>query len=279
MDKIKIITDSTADLSEEIIKKYDIEVLPLLVTINGETYRDIEEIQFEEMMNKIEEYKELPTTTQVNPQSFCDAYEKYLSEGYKVISIHISSNLSGTYQSASIAKGMLNNEDIFVIDSLNVTSGLGLLVIKACKLKEQGKSAEEIYNEINILREHVKCAIVFSSLDNLIKGGRISRAAGIIGSALGIKLILEIKDGKLDVVDKVRGSKKTIKNVINFFDEANIKSGEDIMLLEAGTSEMLPSIKEELAERKIDYIFSKVGCVVGTHSGNDAFGIFFIEDF
>ncbi|MHC1684280.1 MAG: DegV family protein [Clostridiaceae bacterium] len=279
MDKIKIITDSTADLSEEIIKKYDIEVLPLLVTINGETYRDIEEIQFEELMSKIEEHKQLPTTTQVNPQSFCDAYEKYLNEGYKVISIHISSNLSGTYQSASIAKGMLNSDDIFVIDSLNVTSGLGLLVIKACKLKEQGKSAEEIYNEISALREHVKCAIVFSSLDNLIKGGRISRAAGIIGSALGIKLILEIKDGKLDVVDKVRGSKKTIKNVINFFDEANIKSGEDIMLLEAGTSEMLPIIKEELAERKVDYIFSKVGCVVGTHSGNDAFGIFFIENF
>lgn len=279
MEKIKIITDSTADLPEEIIKKYDIEVLPLLVTIHGETFRDKEEIQFEEMMSKIEEYKELPTTTQINPQNFCDAYEKYLNEGYKVVSIHISSKLSGTYQSACIAKEMLKSEDLFVIDSLNVTSGLGLLVIKACKLKEQGSTAEEIFNEITTLREHVKSVVVFSSLDNLIKGGRISKTAGIIGNALGIKLMIQVKDGELDLADKVRGAKKAVKTVMKRFDEIKIKPQEDIMLLEAGQCEILPMIKEELSQRDVNYIFSKVGCVVGTHSGNDAFGLFFVEDF
>lgn len=279
MEKIKIITDSTADLSEEIIKKYDIEVLPLLVNIHGETYKDIEEIQFEEMMSKIEEYKELPTTTQINPQGFYDVYDKYLKEGYKIISIHLSSKMSGTYQSACIAKEMLETEDILAIDSLNVTSGLGLLVIKACKLREQGKSAEEIYNEILTLRNHVRSVIVFSSLDNLIKGGRISKTAGIIGNALGIKLLIQVKDGELDLADKVRGTKKAVKGTMKYFDEIKIKPQEDIMLLEAGVAEMLPMIKEELSQRDINYIFSKVGCVVGTHSGNDAFGLFFVEDF
>lgn len=279
MEKIKIITDSTADLPQEIIKKYDLEILPLLVTIKGETYKDIEEIQFDGMMSKIEEYKELPTTTQVNPQRFYNAYEKYLKEGYKIISIHISSKISGTYQSACAAKEMLNSDDIIVIDSLNATSGLGLLVVKACKLKEEGKSAKEISDEITVFREHIRSVIVFSSLDNLIKGGRISKTAGIIGSALGIKLILQIKNGELEMIDKVRGEKKAIKSVMKYFDETKIKEQEDIVLLEAGQCKILPIIKEELEQRNIDYMFSKVGCVIGTHSGNDAFAVFFVEDF
>jgi len=147
MEKIKIITDSTADLSKEIYDKYDIEVLPLLINFGEESYLDGVEINPDKVFERIEKEDILPTTAQVTPNRFIEAYKKYLSEGYKIISVHMSSVMSGTYQSACIAKEMLETDDIVVVDSQNVTAALGMLVLKAAKLREKGydilKMAEE----------------------------------------------------------------------------------------------------------------------------------------
>lgn len=127
MEKIKIITDSTADLPKEVYEKYDIEVLPLLINFGEESYLDGVEITPEVLFERIEKEGSLPTTAQVIPNRFMDTYKKYLDDGYKIISIHISSAMSGTYQSACIAKDTLESEEIFVIDSKNVTAALGML--------------------------------------------------------------------------------------------------------------------------------------------------------
>ena len=144
MEKIKIITDSTADLPKEVYEKYDIEVLPLLINFGEESYLDGVEITPEVLFERIEKEGSLPTTAQVIPNRFMDTYKKYLDDGYKIISIHISSAMSGTYQSACIAKDTLESEEIFVIDSKNVTAALGMLVLKAAILKENGYGTKEI---------------------------------------------------------------------------------------------------------------------------------------
>ncbi|MFL0249725.1 DegV family protein [Clostridium neuense] len=279
MEKIKIITDSTADLPQYIIDKYDIEVMPLVVNIKGKMYLDIEEIRLPELLKVMDEENIFPTTSQVNPQRFYDCFKKYLDKGYKIISIIMSSKMSGTYQSACIAKDMLESDDIIVIDSLNVTSGLGLLVIKACKLREQKMSFKDIEAKIMETIPHVKSALAFERLDNLVKGGRLSRTAGAIGNILGIKLILEVKDGEMAIMDKVRGSKKAVKVIFDYLNEKGILNNETSILLHVGNNEILPALREKLREEENDFIECEVGCVVGTHSGSGACGVFFIENY
>ena len=279
MQKIKIITDSTCDLNKEIIDKYDIEVLPLLVNIDNKTYKDGEDITLQEYLEKIKTSKEFPTTTQVNPHRFHECYKKYLDEGYKIVSIHLSSKMSGTYQSSCMAKDMLQTEDIITIDSYNVTSGLGILVLKACKLKEEGYNIFEIEEKIKEIIPHVKSAIAFDSLENLVKGGRLSKTAGAIGGILGIKLILTIKDGEMAVIDKVRGTQKSIRTILKHLDKTGVKSGETSILLQANDKNVIDSLRTQMSQREMDFIECEVGCVVGTHSGEGACGIFYIEEY
>lgn len=279
MEKIKIITDSTADLPLEIIKEFDIEVLPLLVSFGDEQYLDGVDIKLPEFLDKMKNSDVFPATSQINPQRFYDCFKNYLKQDYKILSIHLSSKMSGTYQSACIAKEMLDTEDIIVIDSLNVTSGLGLLVYKACLLKKLGMNLNDISREIEKAKPHVKSALAFESLDNLVKGGRLSKAAGIIGNVLGIKLILEVKDGEMSVMDKVRGTKKAIRTILDYAEEKGMKKDETCIVLNAENDEILEILRQNMLERKQEFLECEVGCVVGTHSGSGASGIFFIEDY
>lgn len=128
MQKIKIITDSSADMPKELFQKLDIEVIPLLINFGEESYLDGVEINTKEMLEKVEKENIFPTTAQITPNRFEEVFNKYLSEGYKILTILLSSEMSGTYQSACIAKNMIDSNDIVIIDSKNVTSGLGLLV-------------------------------------------------------------------------------------------------------------------------------------------------------
>ncbi|MCY6356840.1 DegV family protein [Clostridium sp. ZS2-4] len=277
MEKIKIITDSTVDLNKEIIEKYDLEVIPLVVNFGEESYLDGADIDVHEFLRRIKEEDIFPTTTQINPYRFYEYYKKYIDEGYKIISIHISSKMSGTYGSACIAKEMLGTDDIVVIDSMNVTAGLGLLVIKAAELREKGYNIYEIEEKINEIIPHVKSAYAFSSLDNLVKGGRLSKTAGAIGSFLGIKLILESANGEMAVMDKVRGTKKAIRRILKELEKMNDK--ERCILLHIDNYDVLPALREELNSRQSNYSECEVGCVVGTHSGPDACGIAYVEKY
>lgn len=279
MERIKIITDSTADLPKGLVDKYDIEVLPLVVSFGDESYLDGIDINFKELIAKMNQSDIFPTTSQINPSRFYDVYKKYLEEGYKILSIHISSKMSGTFQSACIARDMLETSDITVIDSVNVTSGLGLIVLKACKLKTEGKNIEAIKEEIIRDIPHVKSALAFESLDNLVRGGRLSKTVSVIGSALGIRLILEVKNGEIAVMDKVRGTKKAIRTLIDYVHDKKIKRGELCMILNAENQEILEALRENMLHNRLEFIETEVGCVVGTHSGTRAAGVFFIEEY
>lgn len=277
MEKIKIITDSTLDLPSDIIKEKDIEVLPLLINFGEESYLDGLEINTKEMLDRIERENILPTTAQVTPNRFEEIFKKYLDEGYKIVTLVLSSEMSGTYQSACIAKNMLESDDIVVIDSRNVTSGLGVLVLKACEFRDNGDDIFEIEEKIKNVIPKVKSSLSFESLENLVRGGRLSKAAGAIGSVLGLRLILEVKDGQMSVKDKVRGSKKALKKVISDFENGNVDTNSPIVLLEILNEEIYSGLKKYLEENNVKYIDAKVGCTVGIHSGTKACGIFFME--
>lgn len=277
MEKIKIITDSTLDLPAGLIKENGIEVLPLLINFGEKSYLDGVEINTKEMLDRIEKDNILPTTAQVTPNRFEETFKKYLDEGYKIVTLVLSSEMSGTYQSACIAKNMLETDDIVVIDSRNVTSGLGVLVLKACEFRDNGDSIFEIEEKIKNIIPKVKSSLSFESLENLVRGGRLSKTVGTIGSVLGLRLILEVKDGQMAVKDKVRGSKKALKKVISDFENGNVDFNSPIVLLEILNEEIYSGLKKYFEENNINYVDAKVGCTVGIHSGTKACGIFFIE--
>lgn len=277
MEKIKIITDSTLDLPSDLIKEKDIEVLPLLINFGEESYLDGVEINTREMLDRIAKENILPTTAQVTPNRFEEVFKKYLDEGYKIVTLVLSSEMSGTYQSACIAKNMLDTDDIIVIDSRNVTSGLGVLVLKACEFRDNGDNIFEIEEKIKSIIPKVKSSLSFESLENLVRGGRLSKAAGAIGSVLGLRLILEVKDGQMAVKDKVRGSKKALKKVISDFESANVDFDSPIVIDEILNEEIFEGLKKYFEEKNIEYVHGIVGCTVGIHSGTRACGIFFIE--
>lgn len=278
MEKIKIITDSSADLPKKIFEELNIEVLPLLINFGEDSYLDGVEITIDELFKRINEDDVFPNTAQVTPIRFQETYKKYLDEGYKIISIHLSSGMSGTYQSACLAKQSLESDDIYVVDSQSVTSGLGLLAYRAAKLRDEGKTVEEIINDLEENKKYISSSLCFNSLDNLIKGGRISKTVAVVTGMLGIKLILEVKDGLMAVKDKVRGDKRAVKRIIKDIEDYGYQEGMPVVLINVNCDDIYNEIKSYLEEKNSETITTAVGCTVGIHSGNNATGVFFFRE-
>ncbi len=276
LEKIKIITDSTADLPKEIYEKYDIEVLPVLINFKEESYLDGIEINPDKVFEKIEKDNILPTTGQIIPTRFIETYQKYLDEGYKILSIHMSSAMSGTYQSACIAKNTIESDDIMLVDSQNIAPALGILVLKAAVLLEKGNSLDDTFKIIDSAKYNVKTLMCFESLEYLIRGGRISKTAGMVGSVFGIKLILDIKDGLMSVKDKIRGNKKAIKKIISELEEAQLDEDVPILLVDAKNVEIKAAFLEYLQENNMKYTECPLGSSVCIHSGPNCCGLIYL---
>lgn len=280
-EKIKIITDSTCDIPKEIVEKYDIEVIPQIINVDGQSYLDGVEITLPTLLEKMEKSNEFPKTGQINPHRFVEIYEGYLKEGYKIVAIHMSSKMSGTYQSALVAKDLLETEDVFIIDSQAVCAALGVLVLKAAILRDKGLTAKEIYDETLDTVDKVRSITCFQSLTNLIKGGRLSKTAGAIGSFLGIKLLLTIKDGEMTVMEKIRGNKKVQRSILEYLEKYDLDEEYPVIVIESDFKEENASIydssKEFLDSKNAKVYECPPGCSVGVHSGNNVFAIFFIE--
>lgn len=278
MDKIKLITDSTCDLTPELVSKYDIHVLPLTVHIGDKSYKDGESITLSEMYKGVENGGAFPTTSQVNPQEFHDVYKKYLDEGYKIISTHLSSFLSGTIQSAEIAKDMLENEDITIIDTKGVSGVIFLSLVEAGEMILQGKSYDEVVEAIRATAERVKLLVTFDTMEYLVKGGRVPKSVGAIGGFLGIKPLISIKEGKLEMVDKARGSKKALKSLLAFVDNTPMKKDSEVVVINSLDSETNRAVLKHLEDKGIRYHEIEVGCVLGVHAGPKLVGIFVLSE-
>ena len=276
MEKIKIITDSTADLPQELYDKYDIEVLPVLINFGEESYLDRVDMNAEKLLKRMKEEKDFPTTGQIIPNRFIECYEKYLKEVYKILTILMSSAMSGTYQSACIAKDAVESDDIFIVDSQNIAPALGILVLKACTLMEKGYDTAKIAEELEKEKNKVETRMCFESLDNLIKGGRISKTAGVVGTVLGVKLVLNIKDRLMSVKDKVRGSKKALRKIITDLEASELDCDVPVLLVYASEIEIKKELTEYLENNNINYIECPLGSTVCVHSGPDCCGLVFL---
>jgi DegV family protein with EDD domain len=175
LEKIKIVTDSSADLDPEIVEEYEIEVIPLLVTWEGKTYRDGIDLSMEEFYDLLPKRQELPKTSQPSLGKFIETYKKYVEQGFKIISIHLSSKLSGTVQTAEVARSVVSPEMITIVDSSFVTWSLGWQVLEAAWAVKKGKLVHEIIARINEVKEKLKFYAYLDTIEYVYKGGRISK--------------------------------------------------------------------------------------------------------
>ena len=274
MDKIKIITDGSCDLSHEVLNKFNINVVPLGVSFGEEHYTAGVDIDNKEFYAKMKDSKELPKTFCPSPENFCKEYQ---CEEDKIIVIALSSKLSGTYNSASLARDLYLSEhkekDIRVIDSMTGSIGAGLLLIKAAKMISEGKDIDEIVEAIENLKEKISFYGTLETLENAIKGGRINPLAGKIIGALNFKAIVQIKDGVVKPIDKARGESNSIKKVASHI-TSSIEDTKDkiLCLMHANCPEKahkLLSIIEKT--HKFDEVYiSEVGPVMGTYTSEGA---------
>lgn len=275
---IKVITDTMCDVPKDMAERYNIRVMPLTVHFGNESYKDGVEITREEFYSKLEVCEELPTTSQVPPIQFLDAFKEELEKGNDIICINGSGKLSGTYNSAVLAKNQLESNRVFVIDSEGVTMGAGMLAIKAARLAEQGMEIQAIDEEIRASVKRMQYFFVVDTLKYLHKGGRISLSASVLGSILNIKPILNMKDGKLELIDKARGIKKAISNVFDMIEQNNWSLEGKIVGINHTIAPENAALLEEylLKEYKVkEIIRGEVGSVVATHAGPGAVAMYF----
>lgn len=276
---IRIITDSASDIPKNLIDKYGIIELPLTIRFGDEEFRDREDMSTEIFFKKLAESKVMPVTSQIIPVSFIKAYQKELEAENSIISIHTSSELSGTYQSAILAKQYLGDEKISVIDSRSATLALGMIVLKAAELAEKGFEHKEIVEKIEAYKKDVKLIVVVNTLENLRRGGRLSDTQAFLGEVLNLKLILTVDNGKVIVIDKVRGEKKALRRVIELMREkGNNISGNVIGIGNVRCPEYSEKLKELIVEEfgKVEFIDANVGCVIAYNVGPGTYGAVFV---
>lgn len=279
--RVKIITDSVADIPKDIAEQLDITIVPLSVHFGSVSYRDGVDLTTEEFFNKLSKAERLPTTSQVNPGEFKEVFEKYLEEYDHLICITMSEAMSGTYKAANIAKEFIGTEKIDVFDSKAISFGFGLIVIEAARSIKEGKSLTDIRESIRYNIQNLENLFIVDTLEYLKKGGRLSTAEAFVGNVLKIKPVITINnEGKLESIDKIRGRKR----VINYFVDHIKKNGYDLSgktigLFHAVDQEYLEKlvtiIKEQFDVKEI--IESEVGTVVGTHSGPGCLAMVFIK--
>lgn len=284
MPKIRIVTDSTADLSPQLVEQYQIEVVPLDVFINGKGYKDKVDITNDEFYQVLRSAKELPTTSQPSPAVFAEAYRKLAAEGAEhIISIHISCDLSGTYQSSVLAAGIVQDEvSVYNFDSRSATMGLGLVVLSAARMIEEGKELAEILSALEQIIKQLDLYFLLDSLDNLHKGGRIGKASHLFGSLLNIKPVLNLHNGVISAYEKVRGNKdnKALERLIEILAE-KIDPAKKLYCTMGycDNREVAEYIVTRLKDRVDcdEFVYLQIGSVVGTHIGMGAVGMAFYQ--
>ncbi len=277
---IKIITDSTSDISQKQAKELGITVLPLRVIFKDGEYEDGINLQIDEFYNKLVNSDSLPSTSQLTPEQFMPLFEDAKSNHDSIIVITLSSHLSGTYQSAVIAKDMCEYDNIHIVDSQSVTLGLQILVRQTIDLLNKGGSVEEIVETLETTKNKIHVFALVETLEYLKKGGRLSSVGAFAGTILNIKPIVEVKNGKVDVAGKARGLTSAFGKMIKLIEQyGGIDTSKYYCLGFTGKKDNLNAFLE-YAKDKLDLkdgLVSPIGSVVGTHAGPGVCGIAFYD--
>ena len=279
--KVKIISDSTCDLSAELIEKYNISLLPLYVSIGNGAKKDGLEVTPKDIYRYVEETGKLPKTSAPNLGDFLEIFSYWHDKGYSIVHFSISSDFSSSYHNACIAAEEIG--DVYVVDSKNLSTGQGLVVLHGADLLRQGKSAEEIKNECDKLTSKIEASFVVDSIDYLHKGGRCSAVAALGANLLKLKPCIEVIDGKMIPSKKYRG--KIDRVILNYVDD-RLKDRKDIVYgrifithtkCNPETVKLVKDRITTLCPNFDEIIETTAGCTITSHCGPDTLGVLFIR--
>ena len=282
MKKIRIVSDSTCDLSQELIEKYDIAVVPLCITLGEDTYLDGVDITPDEIYKWSDEHKTTPKTAAVPFDKIEETFKPMIEAGDDIIFIGISEDMSSTCNRIRIFGEDEEYDRLFVINSKNLSTGIGLQVLRACELRDAGKTAEEIVAEIEGARDRVRASFVVDSLTFLARGGRCTAVTALMANALKLHPEIVVKDGKMGVGRKVRG--KPAVAVSAYVDGLTtaLTNAEPrrVFVTHSGCDrEIIDSVKEKVASLGIfeEILETQAGGVISSHCGPNTLGVLFYE--
>lgn len=279
--KVKILSDSTCDLSPELIEKYDIGILPLFVNMADRTMRDGLEVVPDDIYSYVKESGVLPKTAAPNISDYLDFFNKWHEQGYSIVHFNISSEFSSAYNTACLAAEEVG--DVRVVDSRNLSTGQGLIVLYAAELAADGKSIDEIKAACDIIAPKVEASFVVDSIDYLYKGGRCSAVAALGANLLKLKPQIDVVDGKMDSSKKYRGN---IDKVILSYAEDKLRGRDDIDYHRVFVThtkcnpEVVKQVVDKVREMCPQFeeiLETTAGCTVTSHCGPNTLGVLFIR--
>ena len=281
-NKVLIVTDSTADIPQDLIEARQIKVIPLLIQLGDRTLKDGVEITNEELYAWVKQNNALPSTAAISPYTFHEELKPYIEDGYDIFYSGIGTKLSSTGASFKLAAQEFPENRLFFLDSGNLSSGIGIIVLKAADLRDQGFSAAEIHEKLSDLPSRVHSQFVLRTLDYMRKGGRASGFQAILGAALQIKPVLRVRNGELFLYKKAIGkiSKGMDIQINDFMEEykrGNIVS-DYLFITHTENSKMAEYTKQKLKENNIEIkhiIEGFAGCVISSHCGPGTIGILY----
>lgn len=279
---VQIITDSACDLPKEILQEYGIDLIPLIVTLGEEEYQDGITIEPLEILSGMREGK-VYKTSQASPASIREVFLKHTKQGSSCIYVAFSSELSGTYRTAVMMKNELEEEesgiDIDIVDTQCASLGFGLVVLKAAQMAKEGRSKDEILQAVQQSAQKMEHIFTVDDLEYLFRGGRVSKAAAVVGGLLNIKPILHVEDGKLIPLEKLRGRKKAIARMVDLMEERGANLSEQLIGISHGDDlEAATTLKEMIQERfgSQEFLIHTIGGAVGAHAGPGTLALFFL---
>lgn len=274
--RIAVVTDSTAYIPDELIEDYNINIIPLSVIFGNESYREGIDISSAQFYQKIKESKNLPSTSQPPIGEFVKLYEE-LAENYDaVISIHLSSKFSGTYQGAVSAGNMVEGIDVYAYDTELSTMPQGFYAIEAAEMARQSKSPEKIIARLDEIKKTVRTYFMVDDLQHLVRGGRLSGAQAFVGSLLSIKPVLHIVDGVILPFEKIRTRKRALRRISSMLEE-DAKQGKvvKVVFIHANNEKAACQLQDDFTKKypEVETVISYFGPVIGTHLGENAIGV------
>ena len=278
--RIKILSDSTCDLSQELLEKYDITLVPLTVIKDGEAFADGVTITPAEIFSHVAAGGDLCSTTAMNIDEYTKYFSQYSGEYDGVLHINLGSGFSSSHQNAKLAAE--DFENVRVVDSQNLSTGQGLVVLKACELASQCESLDELHEKVQAFTEKVEASFVLDQLAYMAKGGRCSAAAALGANLLNLKPCIEVKDGKMSVVKKYRGNyAKCLANYVkDRLDGRNDLEHDTLFVTRTPvTDECLEAVKNAVdTYAEFDNIYwTEAGCTVSCHCGPGTLGVLFVR--
>lgn len=268
---VAIVTDSTADLEPDLASELGITVVPLTVTLAGRSYLDGVEIRASEFYQRLAAADTVASTSQPSPARFAEVYSDLLGTHDEVISLHISSRLSGTYAAASQGAEISGQGQVTVVDTEQVSMPLALLVLAAARLAEAGESAGSIHARLRPIQDAMRVYFMVGTLEFLRRGGRIGRASALVGSVLQVKPVLTLRGGEVTPVERVRTQDRALARVIEL-----ARQGDErlcALVGHAGAGEAANRIAEDLDPVAETLIVAQLGPVVGAHAGPGTVGV------